>query len=289
MATRRSSLEIVRDNMRQMGFRFRRGQHAVKDDWPVYCRHGLASGNFGPYTYEFHEDGKLWQSYDGGIEIDTKNAITYVYDHSAIPAFDRSPKTIKNLSLRTKDRWLSNAWYPARQDSLRDVLESQRKKLIRWHSSTGEVRVQFTVGEIVDLLLDDAEVAARRQREQEYLQRPEIKRRLKAGRPIGFHERDLSGAQPVKTPAPRAPRAHVVWLPAQTNGFQHPNKARTVYPDGISRLALDHRKVSSSILRAWGTEPKDRVNSIPLVWKRIKKKRRWEANLSMDDAEKILL
>ena len=295
-----TKLEIGRFNMQKIGFRFRSGRHEAEDDWPVYCptavgqvgdgsgMGGGAESSHGYRTYIFGADGHLWQSYSNGITTATRNTLTYVLDAFSIPSFDGPDRTIANLSMRTRDRWLSNAWRATRPASLRDMSEAQRAMVIRWHDPDGEVSCSFRVGDIVGLLTDDAEVAARREREQTFMRLPDTRRRLQTGEPILFHERDLSGDPPAETPAPRAPRAHVVWLAAQTNGFQHPDPTRTVYPEGISRLALDHRRATGSVLRGWGgRSPSTIVNGIIVTWTRTRK--RWEAQLSTEDAEKITI
>ena len=304
-----SDLEIGRSNMRRSGFRFRSGPHKAKDDWPVYCRRavgqegdvsgmsGGAEGSYGDFTYLFWSDGKLWQSYSDELTTRTRNTLTYTLDHFAIPSFDGLEKGIANLDLRTRDRWLSNAWRATRPASLLAMSDDQSDMLIRWHDAVGEVAVSFSVGEIVGLLTDPEEVAGRRQRERDFMGLPETKRKLKVGEPIKFLERDLD---PSPTPddgldqTPPAPvrqeRSHVVWLPAQTNGFQHPDKERTVYPSGVTRVALDHRPAAGSVLRIWGSEVPPILFGIGLSdVRKDKKRRRWEAELSTEDAEKIRL
>ena len=299
------SLETARDNMRRIGFRFRSGNHSAEDDWPVYCRRavgqdgdgsgmsGGAEGSYGDFTYLFWSDGKLWQSYSDRLENATRNTLTYVLDHFAIPSFDGPKNIIENLSLRTRDRWLSNAWRATRPVSLLSMSEDQRAMLIRWHDPNGEVAVAFMVEQIVALLSNKVQVAARRKREQDFMKLPETKQKLKVGEPIKFHERDLElDLKPVEDNIPlRAePRYHVIWLPAQKNGFQHPNKEHTVYPSGVTRVALDHRPAVGSVLRIWGSKAPSIINGIRLsnVW-RDKKRARWEVKLTQEDGEKILI
>ena len=293
----RSTLEIVRDNMRQIGFRFRSGQHAAEDDWPVYCRRaegveGGAEGSYGGFTYIFGSSGGVWQSYDEGLPSTVRNDITYVlYPRDATPTFNREPRTMENLSLRTRDRWLSNVWMGPRQANMAGYPDGLRAMLVRWHDTAGEVETTFAVGEIVGLLTDQVQVEARRQRERDYMRLAETRRRLQAGEPIAFHERDLSRSPVPPTPlAPTKTREHVVWLPAQTNGFQHPDKAKTVYPGRIRRLALDHRPAVGSVLRGWGPDPMAKtINGVAVTWERRPKQGRWEARITTEDAEKIVV
>ena len=99
--------------------------------------------------------------------------------------------------------------------------------------------------------------------------------------------------------AERAERATVIWLPAKGNGWQHPDPDRTVYPPRIERLALCHSSARRSelqpgwaILRGWGaeldelTEP---INGCEVDFVDCPDKGRYEAMLSPDDVEEILL
>ena len=95
----------------------------------------------------------------------------------------------------------------------------------------------------------------------------------------------------------RAERARVVWLPRNAKGFRHPDPARTVYPPGIGRLAMDCRRKSShpgwAVLRGWGTEL-DRgvqgpINGLEVDFVLVPGKGRYHALLDPDDVEEILL
>ena len=95
----------------------------------------------------------------------------------------------------------------------------------------------------------------------------------------------------------RAERATVVWLPRNDKGFHHPDPARTVYPPGIGRLAMDCRRKSShpgwAVLRGWGTEL-DRgvqgpINGLEVDFVLVPGKGRYHALLDPGDVEEILL
>ena len=111
---------------------------------------------------------------------------------------------------------------------------------------------------------------------------------MKTGQPVKFYERNLSDDDPTPVIVPLTKRPHVVWLKAQTNGFQHPDPERTVYPEGVKRVALDHRPAIGSVLRLWG-DPPLKLNGIELTLLRITKRGRWEAVLTPEDAEKIVI
>ena len=95
--------------------------------------------------------------------------------------------------------------------------------------------------------------------------------------------------------AERAERATVVWLPAKPNGWQHPDRARTVYPPGIERLALDRseRKTEPgwAILRGWGTDLHlvEEINGCEVDFAFVPAKGRYHALLDPEDVEEILL
>ena len=295
--SRRSKLEIGRDNMLQLGFKFRHGSHDAEDDWPIQCkplppryRDGGSEGTYNGNVYIYDDQCKLWMSYPLEVTAKVRSPITYTLDYVARPVFDGGTQTrnIRALSLRTRDRWLANSWMGSRPASLRALSPETRALQIRWHSDNGEIDLIFLVGQIASLLLDPVEVAGRRQRWQEYLKRPSTRALMRAGQPVKFHERDLSDDPPPVKPVPSSTRPHVVWLPAQTNGFQHPDPKLTVYPEGVKRVALDHRPAIGSVLRLWG-DPKKNINGVELELVRITKRGRWEAVLTTDDAEKILV
>ena len=295
--SRQSKLEIGRDNMRQMGFKFRSGTHDAENDWPIQCRplppryrDGGSEGTYNGKRYIYDAQGKLWMSYPLEVTAKVRSPITYVLDYEARPIFEGNERSFDKLSLRTRDRWLANSWMGSRPASLRALPAEIRDLLIRWHGTDGELSVISTVGQIADLLLDPVEVQGRRKRWLDFLKRPEIRERLKKGIPVGFYERNLSDdapppPSPVK-PVVRSEHPHVVWLKAQTNGFQHPDPERTIYPEDVKRVALDHRPAIGSVLRLWGDPPPD-VNGIVLEFVRITKRGRWEAVLTPEDSEKI--
>ena len=293
---RRSRLDVGRDNMLDMGFKFRHGTHDAEEDWPIQCkplppryRAGGSEGTYNGYAYNYDEQGKLWLSYPLEVTAKVRSPITYTLDRVARPTFDGDGKdqSISSLSLRTRDRWLANAWNGSRPASLRALSPEIRALPIQWHDDTGEISLMFTIGEIADLLLDPVEVEGRRKRWQDYLKRPSTRALMKAGKPVKFHERNLSDDDPVPVkPIIDSKRPHVVWLPVQTNGFQHPDPDKTVYPEGVKRVALDHRPAVGSVLRLWGDPPPD-INGISLELVRITKRGRWHATLTPEDAEKI--
>ena len=282
-----SNLSVGRDNMRRIGFKFRHGTHAAGNDWPVFCYRGEAEGTYNGRLYTYGEDGKVWLSYPVGLNSKTRNTITYTLDEQAKPTFDDGPRSVKSLSLRTRDRWLSNAWMSTRPASLAAMSIKYRNMEIMWYGEDGEVSVSFLVAEIVALLLDPAEVAGRRKRWRDYLKTPIARKNLKSGRPIGFHDRNLNDDLPMVESVARVERSHIAWLQPQKNGFQHPDPERTVYPSGVKRVALDHRR-GISTLRLWG-DPPARLNGLELVFTRMAKKGRWEATLSTEEATKIQL
>ena len=290
----RSKLDIGRDNMRRMGFRFRNGIHDAEDDWPIRCkplppryRDGGAEGSYNGNLYIYDDDGKVWMSYPLDVTAKVRSPITYVLDREASPVFDSNVWSIATLSLRTRDRWLANSWMGTRPTSLRALSSEIRALSIQWYDDSGERSIAFTIGEIVNLLLDPVEVQGRRKRWLDFLKRPEIRARLRSGTPVGFYERDLSDDAP-QIIISRIVRPHVVWLKAQTNGFQHPDPELTVYPEGVKRVALDHRPAIGSVLRLWGDPPPD-LNGIELTLLRITKRGRWEAVLTSEDAKKIVV
>ena len=93
-----------------------------------------------------------------------------------------------------------------------------------------------------------------------------------------------------------AERATVAWLPRNRSKFQHPDPAKTVYPAGIERLALDHRPKSSqkgwAILRGWGKDL-DRgvppINGCEVEFEAVPHKGRFHALLDPSDVEEIAL
>ena len=94
----------------------------------------------------------------------------------------------------------------------------------------------------------------------------------------------------------RSARATIVWLPRQRNGFQHPNKARTVYPSGIERLALDHRNNKTpegwAVLRGWGTDldkGTGPINGCKVEFEDVPDKTRFECDLDPSEVKEILL
>ena len=292
--SRRSKLEVGRSNMIQMGFQFRSGGHEAEDDWPIRCkplppryRDGGSEGTYNGYVYIYDDQGKLWMSYPLEVTSRVRSPITYTLDYAARPIFDRTTQNIDALSLRTRDRWLANAWMGSRPASLRALPFEIRELPIRWHDDIGEIFLVFLVGQIADLLLDPVEVAGRRKRWQDYLKLPATRALMKAGKPTRFYERNLSDDEPelVKTVA-QSKRPHVVWLPVQKNGFQHPDPDKTVYPEGVTRVALDNRPAIGSVLRLWG-DPSSDINGIALQFMRMSKKGRWEAVLTDEDTEKI--
>ena len=124
---------------------------------------------------------------------------------------------------------------------------------------------------------------------------------------FGLHPSDVSKAMKVlnlvvSMPAEdvpeeeRAERATIVWLPRQTNGFQHPDPERTTYPPKYTRVALDHRNNVSpkgwAVLRAWGLDldtAADPLNSCEVDFDAVPKKGRFEAALDPVEVEEILL
>ena len=292
--SRRSKLEIGRDNMRRMGFKFRSGTHEAVDDWPIQCRplppryrDGGSEGTYNGYRYIYDDQGKLWMSYPLEVTAKVRSPITYVLDYEARPIFEDKVKSISRLSLRTRDRWLANSWTGSRPASLRALSPEIRILPIRWHDSNGEIDLTFLVGQIADILLDPIEVQGRRKRWLDYLQRPSTRELMRTGQPVKFYERNLSDDDPAPvTPVQLSKRPHVVWLKAQTNGFQHPDPDRTVYSEGVKRVALDHRPAIGSVLRLWGDPPPD-LNGVELTLVRITKRGRWEAVLTPEDSEKI--
>ena len=100
----------------------------------------------------------------------------------------------------------------------------------------------------------------------------------------------LSKAIPVLNERERSERATVVWLPMKSNGWQHPDEGRTVYPSGISRLALN-RSGKDVILRGWGINLDS--DTIPIngcdVNFRPTQEGYFEALLDKDELEEILL
>ena len=292
--SRRSKLEIGRDNMLQMGFKFRSGTHDAENDWPIRCRplppryrDGGSEGTYNGNVYIYDDEGKLWMSYPLEVTAKVRSPITYVLDYESRPTFDNEMRSIINLSLRTRDRWLANAWMGSRPASLRSLSSDSRALPIQWHHTNGEIDLVFSVGAIADLLLDPVEVAGRRKRWLDYLKRPSTRELMRKGLPVKFYERNLSDDDPVPvTPVTLSKRPHVVWLKAQTNGFQHPDPKLTVYPEGVDRVALDHRPAIGSVLRLWG-EPPPSLNGIELILMRITKRGRWEAVLTPEESEKI--
>ena len=94
----------------------------------------------------------------------------------------------------------------------------------------------------------------------------------------------------------RAERATVIWLPENAKRFRHPDPARTVYPPGIGRLAMDCRGKSShpgwAVLRGWGADLDrgvDPINGCEVVFERVPSKGRFHALLNPDEVEEILL
>ena len=80
----------------------------------------------------------------------------------------------------------------------------------------------------------------------------------------------------------------VVWLPRKANGWQHPNRTLTTYPDRITRLALEHSTPKRrtrippghAILRGWGANLRtERINNTTVPFSYVADKRRYEANL----------
>ena len=294
---RRSKLEIGRDNMIQMGFKFRSGSHEAEDDWPIRCkslppRYRGDSGSEGTYNgnlYIYDDQSKLWMSYPLAVTAKVRSPITYVLDYEAQPVFEGDVWKISELSIQTRDRWLANSWTGSRPASLRALPPEIRALPIRWHNGFGEVVHSFSIGSIADLLLDPVEVQGRRKRWLDFLKRPTTKDLMRKGQPVKFYERNLSDDDPTPTkPVVLSERPHVVWKTAQTNGFQHPDLEKTKYPEGVKRVALDHRPAIGSVLRLWG-DPPLKLNGIELTLLRITKKGRWEAVLTPEDAEKILI
>ena len=76
--SRQSRLEIGRDNMIDMGFKFRHGTHAAEDDWPIRCKplppryrgSGGSEGSYNGNLYIYNEQGALWMSYP--LEVTAK-------------------------------------------------------------------------------------------------------------------------------------------------------------------------------------------------------------------------
>ena len=106
----------------------------------------------------------------------------------------------------------------------------------------------------------------------------------------------LVKAPPLIPTMERAERATIVWLPRQKNGFQHPDRHRTVYPPGIKRLALDHRRKNApdgwAILRGWGTDLDgdiDPINGCEVEFDAVPDRDRFEAGLDPAEVEEILL
>ena len=94
----------------------------------------------------------------------------------------------------------------------------------------------------------------------------------------------------------QAERATVVWLPKKANGWQHPDKLRTVYPPRIERLALDRSERGTqegwAILRGWGVsldQDLDPINGCEVDFEFNAGKNRYEALLDPDEIEEILL
>ena len=94
----------------------------------------------------------------------------------------------------------------------------------------------------------------------------------------------------------RAERATVIWLPENAKRFRHPDPARTVYPPGIGRLAMDCRDKSShpgwAVLRGWGEDLDhgvDPINGCEVDFERVPSKGRFHALLNPDEVEEILL
>ena len=293
--SRRSKLEIGRENMIQMGFKFRSGSHEAEDDWPIQCkplppryRDGGSEGTYNGNRYIYNDQGKLWMSYSLEVTAKVRSPITYVLDYAATPVFGGGVWTISELSLRTRDRWLANSWTGSRPASLRALPPEIRALPIRWHNGFGEVVCWFSIGAIADLLLDPVEVQGRRKRWLDFLKRPSTRALMKTGQPVKFYERNLSDDDPTPVIVPLTKRPHVVWLKAQTNGFQHPDPARTIYPEGVKRVVLDHRPAIGSVLRLWG-DPPPKLNGIELTLLRITKRGRWEAVLTSEDAKKIVI
>ena len=122
---------------------------------------------------------------------------------------------------------------------------------------------------------------------------------------LGLHPNDITFALKVlrqATPNPpvsedeRSERATIVWLPMKDNGWQHPDENRTVYPPRIERLSLNHTPgntdVGWAILRGWGTDldhDLEPINGCMVEFEYNSAKGRYEALLSPDDVEEILL
>ena len=124
---------------------------------------------------------------------------------------------------------------------------------------------------------------------------------------LGLHPSDITRALKVISQAvstkdlpvyenERSERATVVWLPMKSNGWQHPDKSRTVYPPRITRLAMNRSEKNTmtgwAVLRGWGRDldiDLDPINGCNVEFEYNIEKGRFEALLSPDDVEEILL
>ena len=305
--------------MKQRGFQFNDagvpivcagplGGKEILDNAP-FPTYGIV---FDDYQHDYRHDRSLYVRYPSKDLIGNLiYTLTYVFDLNGFPVLredDRDTDQVIN------EHWMANTTWGKRLENLRQVSDEDRRRTVSWWKGAENV-YELTIGEIADRFLDPARLEVQRayvkakmdalREETPAPLRPKEESDPDVQPPVVVPDSQMVRAAPGVRLSPQADGSvlaerddvppvrrndlsapRVVWLPRQSNGFQHPDKSKTVYPPKIKRLALDHRRAT---LRGWGYGLKiERINGVIVEFDWNSKRIRFEALLTPEQIRDIL-
>ena len=314
-------------NMKSRGFRFNADGIPIVCPGPLSGSELPEDNPFGTFGMVF-EDYELAYRYDRTLYIrypssqlvgDTlRYTLTYVFDLEGFPVLRDDGRTTDEV---INEHWMTSTTWGSRLNKLRVVADNEKQWPVQWWKG-GELVYQLTIGEIIDRFLDPARLEVQRvylqakmdalreetpaplrpKEESDPLETVEVEvqpavvvpepQMVRAARGVKLSPQsdgsilaEREDAHPVRSTEPR-----VVWLRKKSNGFQHPHENKTVYPSGITRLALEHHSNDGgATLRGWGSDlGNETINEVEVEFQFNSKRIRFEAALTPEQVKEIL-
>ena len=271
---------------------------------------------FEDYELAYRYDRTLYIRYPSSVLVgDTlQYTLTYAFDLKGFPVLRDDNRTTDEV---INEHWMTATTWSSRLDNLRQIDDNAKQYYVQWWKE-GELVYKLTIGEIIDRFLDPARLEAqkaytqakmkalkeetptplRSKEESDPLEMLEVKERpvlmvpepkmVRAAPGVKLSEQSDGSILAEREDSSPDNESRVVWLSKKSNGFQHPNKEETVYPNGIERLALEHHKNGTATLRGWGSDLSGEIiNRVEVEFVFNSKHARFEAELTSEQIKNI--